>query len=499
MRQRFTASHWGTYLITDDDPAEIRPAPHDANPSRIGRGWVSATRDMALRIKHPAIRQGWLEGDGGKNRNDDAFVEMGWDDAIRLTGGELRRVIAEHGNGAIFGGSYGWASAGRFHHAQSQLRRFLNLIGGYTSVRNTYSHAAAEVILPHVTGLSNEAFLDGATSWSSIRENCTLLLAFGGISPRTAQIEPGGNTDHEVKSELGHLAEKGVRIVNVSPMKSDLNSVPNAQWVRIRPNTDAALMLALAFEVQDNGWHNHAFLDRYTSGWPKFRAYLTGEADGQPKNADWAATICELPAEDIRDLAARLAAERVMISLSFGIQRGDHGEQPVWAGLALAAILGQIGQPGTGFSFGYGSLSAVGRSQPIVRWPAFAQGINPVQDFIPVSRITDMLLTPRSSYRYNGETRTYPDIRLIYWAGGNPFHHQQDLNRLSTAWTRPETVIVHDHSWTATARRADIVLPVTTALERDDLMLNRRDPSVVFMSRAFEPPEDCPRRPRDPA
>ena len=482
-----TAAHWGTYVVTEGEVPDVRPDPRDPHPSRIGRGWVSAMRDPASRIARPAIRKGWLAGDGGAGRNGDGYVEVSWDWALDLAAGELKRVIARHGNGAIFGGSYGWASAGRFHHAQSQLKCFLNLIGGYVSHRNTYSHAAAEVILPRVVGLPNEDCLDEATSWPLILDNCTLLLAFGGISPRTAQIEPGGTSEHEVASQLDRIARRGIKAINISPVRDDLAAIPTARWTRIRPGTDTALMLALAHELHANDRHDPAFLDRCTSGWPAFRDYLTGGTDGMPKTADWAAAITGLPAQDIRDLAAEMARERVMISVSFGVQRGDHGEQPLWAGVALAAMLGQIGQPGTGFGFGYGSLSAVGHPQRIVRWPSFPQGSNRVTDFIPVARLTDMLLDPGALYVYDGAKRRYPDVRLIYWAGGNPFHHQQDLNRLAEAWTRPETVIVNEHSWTATARRADIVLPCTTPLKRDDIMANRRDPSLVFMSRIFAP------------
>ena len=486
MRPRLTAAHWGTYSIADGDDPILLPGNLDSQPSRIGRGWLSAARDPALRIERPAIRKGWLDGDKGRSRSGDSFVEVSWDRAASFVAGELQRIIDDHGNQAILGGSYGWASAGRFHHAQSQLKRFLNLIGGYVSQRNTYSHGAAEVIFPHIFGIPNEDVLDGATSWPLIVKHCSLLVAFGGISPRTAQIEPGGTSEHEVPAQLAMIAESGASIVNISPLKSDLDAVPRAKWMPIRPGTDTALMLALAFELQKNDWHDCSFLDRYTSGWPKFRDYLTGVSDGQPKCPEWAAQICGMSAQDISDLAAQMARERVMITVSFGVQRGHHGEQPIWAGVALAAMLGQIGQPGTGFGFGYGSLTAVGRSQRIVRWPSFPQGTNSVEDYIPVARITDMLLNPGSSYHYDGQTRTYPDIRLIYWAGGNPFHHQQDLNRLSEAWTRPETVIVNDHTWTATARRADIVLPCTTPLEREDIMINRRESSIVYMSRVFE-------------
>ena len=94
---------------------------------------------------------------------------------------------------------------------------------------------------------------------------------------------------------------------------------------------------------------------------------------------------------------------------------------------------------------------------------------NGVADFIPVARIADMLLNPGGTYRYNGQTRTYPDIRLVYWAGGNPFHHHQDINRLRKAFAQVDTLVVHELGWTATARHADIVLPATMTLEREDI------------------------------
>ena len=64
------------------------------------------------------------------------------------------------------------------------------------------------------------------------------------------------------------------------------------------------------------------------------------------------------------------------------------------------------------------------------------------RDFIPVARFTDMLLNPGGKISYNGREIAYPDIRLVYWAGGNPFHHHQDLNRLRVAWRKPETIVV---------------------------------------------------------
>ena len=150
-------------------------------------------------------------------------------------------------------------------------------------------------------------------------------------------------------------------------------------------------------------------------------------------------------------------------------------------------MLGQIGLPGGGFGHGYGSMGDVGSHGRLLRLPTFRQGHNPVRTFIPVARIADLLLNPGASYDYNGKRLTYPDIRLVYWAGGNPFHHHQDLGRLRTAFGRPDTIVVHEPHWTATARHADIVLPVTTSLEREDIGSGRRDTHLIAMHRATAP------------
>lgn len=479
---KYIAAHWGAYQFNQigDD---LAPLPDDPLPSRIGKGWRSASLNQSARILKPAVRKGWLAGDKGANRCSDSYVEISWDRAISLASSELSRVHDTFGPQAVFGGSYGWSSAGRFHHAQSQLRRMLSLAGGFTSSRETYSHAAAEVLFPHILGLSNKAFQDDMPSMPLVTENCEILLAFGGISSRTAQITSAGTSRHEVGSWTEALHRNGCRVITIGPERGEALG----EWWPIRPGTDTALLLALIYEIVAKGLEDQEFLDRCTSGWSILCAYILGKTDGQPKTAEWAAAICDLPASDIRALAHLLPGKRSLVSLAWGLQRADHGEQPLWAGLALACVLGQIGKPGLGYAFGYGSTTPVGRATRLLPWPSLPKLPNPVREFIPVARIADALLSPGKDYAYNGETRRYPDLKLVWWCGGNPFHHHQDLQRLECAWTRPETVIVNDHHWTSAARRADLVLPATTALERDDLMMNPRDPVLLFMSQNHAP------------
>lgn len=486
MSTRFTSSHWGSYSVEGEGASvHLKPVGRDPSPSLIGQGWMDSLSNLDTRIARPSIREGWLKNRDRERHGSARFVEVPWDEALDLVGDELKRVIAEQGNGSIFAGSYGWASAGRFHHAQSQLRRFLNGVGGYVSAANTYSHAAAEVLLPHIVGQSNKVFQDNMTSWPLVAEHCELFVAFGGVSGRTAQITSSGTSTHEVESWMERAAARGMKIVNISPLSSDVAEGLGADWLSLRPGTDPALILALAHELFVTGRADREFLARYTHGAEVFEATVMGTSDGTPKTAEWASAICDVPAQAIRDLAARMASCRTMIAMTWSMQRMDHGEQPIWAGLALAAMLGQIGQPGTGYGFGYGSTTPVGRPKKLIGWPSVPQGRNPVEDFIPVARITDALLSHGQAYQYDGAMRHYPDIRMVWWSGGNPFHHHQDLVRLDEAWRKPESVVVLDHSWTATARRADIVLPTTSPLEREDIMMNRRDPALIYMSRAM--------------
>ena len=88
-------------------------------------------------------------------------------------------------------------------------------------------------------------------------------------------------------------------------------------------------------------------------------------------------------------------------------------------------------------------------------------------------------------------TCVYPEIKLVYWAGGNPFHHHQDLVRMRQAWQKPDTIVVHEWCWNSLARHADIVLPSATPLERNDIASSSRDPFLVYMEKAIEPVGEC--------
>lgn len=486
---QYTGTHFGVFEFgpRDDGGIRLSPARFDPDPTPMMRS-LEELQTSALRIRRPAVRKGYLDhgADARASRGDEPFVEVEWDRALDIAAEGLRRIYDTDGPGAVYGGSYGWASAGRFHHAQSQVHRFLNLLGGYVPSVNTYSHAAAEVLLPHVVGEEDDIIYSG-TTWPVIRDNTRQIVAFGGLPSVTGQVSPGGVTAHRNRGFIESLAKAGVRLVTIGPATSHIDQAMHSEWLQARPNTDITIMLALAHALYTSGRHDQAFLDRYTVGFDRFVPYLTGASDGTPKTAEWAEAISGLSAVRIRALADELASGRTLLTAAWSLQRARYGEQPFWMLVVLAAMIGQIGLPGGGFAFGLSSFNGV--ANPVVRrrYGALPQGQNPVQEAIPVARITEMLERPGERIEFDGRQVVFPDIRAIYWAGGNPFHHHQQLARLDRAWRSPELVIVNEVEWTATARRADIVFPVASVLERNDVMAPNSDPRIVALRQCIPP------------
>ena len=485
-----TSTHWGTYRaqVSNGIVRKLIGFEEDNDPSLIGSGIIDVQHGPT-RIDTPMVRKSWLEGGPGSGthlRGSDPFVALSWEQANKLVAQELNRVKSLYGNSSIFGGSYGWASAGRFHHAQSQLHRFLNCIGGYTSSKFTYSYAAAEAIVPHILG-SYRTYLDTCTTWEIIKKNTNLFVCFGGVPLKNGQICQGGTGAHYQLQGLMDAAKALVKFVNISPLKSDLIDEVHGDWLAPRPNTDVAIMFGLAHTLHIEGLANKTFIELYTTGYERFIPYLLGESDGIAKSAEWASEISEVPAETIRTLARQMASQRTMISVSWSLTRQDHGEQPFWAAIMLASMLGQIGLPGGGFGFGYSATNYIGGDFSVLPITALPQAKNVIKSFIPVARISDMLLHPGERFDFDGVEYEYPDTKLIYWAGGNPFHHHQDINRMMLAWQKPETIIVNEWCWNPLAKHADIVLPCTTPLERQDIAMTPRDPYIVSMSKLTEP------------
>ena len=461
-------AHWGLFTAAVVDGRVVRTLPFakDPHPNTM----VTVMPDLLYgpaRVKYPMIRQGFYRDRSRSDttrRGNEPFVRVSWDEALDIVAGELKRVKTTYGNRAIYGGDYGWQSPGKFHGAVGAIQRMFNIYGGFVYRVNSYSAPTLPVISPHVVG---DAAPRGS-AWPSLIKNSTLVVMMG-YDPLVNTKVFSGDGGHLIMNYVTQLRDAKTPVVSVNPLTTVTDDFLKAERVPIRPNTDTAMMLGMAYVLYTENLYDKAFLDKYTVGFDKFADYLTGKEDGQPKTPEWAASITQVSADTMRTLARRMAKSRTVLMGGYPLQRASHGEQPVWMMITLSAMLGQFGLPGGGVQIDYpGSIGAPVGSAPSV--PGLTTGSNPVKDFVPINMWTDMLLNPGKTIDYDGQHLTYPDIKMVYVAGGNNLHHAQDVNRVLRAWQHPEVIVVHEYAWTATAKHADIVLPATTVLERNDLM-----------------------------
>ena len=206
-RVTYTAAHWGIYEVesTSDGAPRLLPFARDADPSSIGLDQLDPSL-ARLRIQRPALRQSVFErgpGASPERRGREPFVEVDWSVALKVTAGELQRVRGAYGNEAIFGGSYGWASAGRFHHAVGQLHRFLNGLGGYVRSVDSYSLGAGRALMPHVVANMDESNASH-TSWSVLAEHTATgpfsAARTGGPAPDVSTTQWASSTASSTRS-----------------------------------------------------------------------------------------------------------------------------------------------------------------------------------------------------------------------------------------------------------------------------------------------------------
>lgn len=467
-----TSAHWGAFeaIVEQGKMVGVQPVQDDPVPNELIE-MAPWQVHAANRITSPVVRKSWLEnGPGSRNdlRGRDEWVKVSWEKAIQLVSDEIRRLQSTCGPSSIYAGSCGWKSTGMLHNCRALLHRLMNLSGGFLSYSGDYSTGAAQVIMSHVVG-STEVY-DQQTTWPDVIDNSELVVLWG-CNPYTTLKNSWNVPDRVGLEGFTALAKKGTRIIAIDPINNPGSKQLNAEWIAPHAYTDAAMLLGIAHTLLSEKLHDEAFLQRYTTGFAPFRASLLGEHDGVAKTAEWASAICGVEAETLRQLARDMAKKRTMIMAGWGIQRQHHGEQPHWLLVTVAAMLGQIGLPGGGFGFSYhyssgGSPSAKGG---ILSGISAGEAPKNAPIPVPVARMADCLANPGKTIDYNGRQVTYPDVKMVYVAGGNPLVHQQDTNNLRQAMQHPETIIVHEPWWTPTAKFADIVLPCTTSYERNDM------------------------------
>jgi len=435
----------------------------ERNPA--GRDLKACPRGYALHRAHHAPDRllAPLVADGP--RGSGRFRETGWDEALDLVARRLQAIRGRTGPLGVLGlGSAG--STGALHDTQNLLARFLNAGGGSISLSGNYSNGAAQFVLPYLFGSASSR-----SGWDAATVRHSRLVVLWGANILEARLGT------ELGTAITGAARAGVPVIVVDPRRSRTVKTLGATWIPVRPGTDAALMLGMLHVLFRDGLVDLKRAASLATGIDEMAAYVAGTADGIERSPDWAEKICGVPASDIEAFARRYAAARpAMLVPGYSIQRVLNGEETFRLSVALQVATGNFGVPGGST----GSLNNRLPSPAIGQMSDLAENLDARPPTVPVLRWPDAIL--------EGRAGGYPgDIAAAYIAGFNAVNQGADSLKSMRALQSLEFSVCHDMFMTPTARLCDVVLPVLSPLEKEDICAPWHGNYLLYKRAAVEP------------
>jgi molybdopterin guanine dinucleotide-containing S/N-oxide reductase-like protein len=481
------------------------------------------------RIKYPLKRVDWdPKGDRHpENRGKSKFQRISWDEAAEILANEIKRIHKKYGPLAILVQGDGHGECKFIHASHGCSTLLLDKMGGFTQqVRNPDSWEGWYWGAKHMWGSGYIGMMSPATNIvKDMTENCDMVLFWGG-DPETT---PWGFRGQFASRLCYFWNDVGIKQVYICP---DLNygaAVHADKWIPILPNTDAALQLAIIYMWIKEGTYDKKYVETHTVGFDKVKAYVMGEEDGVPKTPEWASKKCGVPEWTIKALAREFASKTTSIAHYFGggMIRGPYSHEPARLEVILLGMQG-LGKPGVHQSqIAYEGMPKniystkqghMGMFDELEKSPVGERLLKPHRvtpvawgkQLIPKTLIQKAITNPPVTFWGTGAIETTVEDQFVKYTyplpkekGGTEIHMMwTDTPCRTTCWNcGNDTIeavrnpkiecIVAQHPWLENdVLFSDIILPVTTTLEVDDIMPCIRQgchfQSLLLMRKAIE-------------
>lgn len=404
------------------------------------------------------------------------FREATWDEALDMAAGTLKSLRDTHGPKALAGFGSAKGSNEEAYLFQKLVRT------GFGS--NNVDHCTR---LCHASSVA--ALLEGVGS--------------GAVSNPVHDVEHAGlifvigsnpTANHPVAATwMKNAAQRGAKIVLADPRVTDIG---RHAWrtLQFKADTDVAMLNALIHTVIDEGLVDEAFVRDRTTDFEALKANVMG------CSPEAMAPVCGIPAEALREVARAFAQSKAsMILWGMGVSQHVHGTDNARCLIALCAVTGQIGKPGSGLHPLRGQNNVQGASDagliPMM-FPNYQRVDNAgahawFEDFwgtqldeAPGYTVVEIM------HKALADDSDPHKVRGMYIMGENPAMSDPDLNHARHALASLSHLVVQDIFLTETAWLADVVLPASAWPEKTGTASNT-DRMVQMGRRALNPPGDA--------
>ncbi len=420
------------------------------------------------RLLYPMVRVG--------KRGEGKFKRVSWDEALDTVAKKMVELKQKYGPTALLDQSYAGASYGVLHKSdqiEGLLGRFLGMFGCRTNSWSVPSYQATTFSSRMTFGTIQDGNEDDAFAHSK-------LIIMWGWNP--AYTFHGGNTFYYMRM----AKQRGCKFVLVDPQYTDSAAVYDAWWIPIKPNTDAAMLAAMAHHIFSNNLQDQKFIDKFCLGMDKgttpkeygdkenFKDYILGTYDKTPKTPEWAEPICGVKAADIRKLADLYAKTKpAALKACWAPGRASYGEQYNRMAAALQSMTGNIGvlggcAEGVGKAWHAESVAYPYDENANLWWGSIKSDrwAHCVLNYPNVKR-EEIGLWPRT----DALDGAIPNIKGIFWQGSDWFNQLTNINKEIKAIEKLELVVCMDSTITPSGIWADVLFPVATHFERHDTAL----------------------------
>lgn len=432
----------------------------------------------ADRLKYPMKRKNWEPGGvnvNGELRGVDEWERISWEEALDMIASELQRIYGTYGARSVYFSTY----------AYGPYSNILNTLGGYVYADTVESYGNWKMCCSaYGTPFYNSnPDIEGANDRFDL-PNAETIVMLGG-NPSWAS---GGSPSYH----FARAKEAGTKFVYVGPSRNITASMLDARWIPVRPATDTAMLLAVAYVMLEQDEQKQLidwdFLHTYCVGFDaksmpedavldeNFKDYVLGVYDGVPKTPEWATEICGTPVEDIEWLAETVGKQhKVMLLHSYAAARSNGTENLSQLFLTIGAMGGHMGKSGhaTGAMYHYEAGNA---GPQLVKLGSATSAFvpNPITEVIPGGETWKAIVDGHYTYcgtsgsAVNGwapkEERDI-DIKAIISGANNFLQSKMNVNDGIRAYRKVEFAWANDYKLSSSCQYSDIVLPVTTKWE----------------------------------
>ncbi len=469
--------------------------------------WGHAVRQWVYspsRVNYPLKRVDW-DPKGARhpeNRGKSGYVRISWDEALDILTDEINRVRDVYGPSAILVGHSPHPAWGSLHYFYSDFFRFWNILGSTTQASTPESWegwvAGAAFVYEYIAKMG---ILPSPDSLQDISENSEQIVLWS-ADPITHNHNRGIDTPRPFL----FWKKLGKKVILIDPFYNDTGAAYADKWLPIIPGADAALAAAIAYIWITEGTYDKEYLDTHAIGFEEehlppgapagtsFKSYILGESDGIHKTPAWSESITGIPSRTVTELAKSWASQPTALFAMFGgACRRAYAHEWTRFMITLQAMQG-IGKPGVCLigsclnlcgPYDYRQVGPGGYADGGMNYVAKERYTNPVKQVVADILLDKAILNPPLKWRggrlfnpnldayfteFEYPVKRYSEIHMM-WLRGSSSYAGPDYNRDIRVYQSPkiETVVAQSPSFDRDCRLADIVLPVTTNFERNDI------------------------------